>query len=183
MQEVWKPVAGYEGVYEVSNHGRVRSLDGFDWMGRRVKGKLRKTKKNNRDYVQMSLSKDGTIKYYLMHRLVAEAFVENPDKLPQVNHKDENKNNNCADNLEWCTNIYNRHYGTGLERAIKNHDYEQIAHKNMRDLKQMTPDGELVALWHGVMTAYRATGIHESGIRNCCYGKAKTAGGYKWAYV
>jgi hypothetical protein len=79
MQEVWKPVAGYEGVYEVSNHGRVRSLDGFDWMGRRVKGKLRKTKKNNRDYVQLSLSKDGTIKYYLMHRLVAEAFVENPD--------------------------------------------------------------------------------------------------------
>lgn len=125
--EVWKPVKGYEGYYEVSNLGRVRSLDRYidhinRWgtVQRRLqKGQIMSPSVTHDNYQSVALSKNNTSRDMSVHRLVATAFIPNPDNLPQVNHKDENPSNNCADNLEWCTAIYNNNYGTRNERLSK----------------------------------------------------------------
>ena len=118
MKEIWKDIKGYESLYRVSNLGRVKSLE-----------RKRKTKNNNMaivkerilkhkidkyGYCSVSLSKEGKLYYYTVHRLVAQAFIPNPNNLPQVNHKDENKLNNCVDNLEWCTNKYNSRFSNSI---------------------------------------------------------------------
>lgn len=100
MIEVWKPIKGYEGLYDVSNYGRVRK-------GTTV---LKPTKDKLTGYMKINLRKDNTVKYKTVHRLVAEAFLQNDDALPCVNHKDECKTNNMVDNLEWCTYKYNSNY-------------------------------------------------------------------------
>lgn len=181
--EIWKPIKGYEGTYEVSNLGHVRSLVRIDRLGRFVPEKIRSIKKNNRGYVQISLYKDGRAKYYLLHRLVAEAFIPNPDNLPQINHKDENKDNNCVENLEWCDNIYNRRYGTGYARSVAKHDYKKIGAGNRRPVVQCDCFGNPIKMWDGVIIAAKTLGVSDSAIRNCCYGRNKTAAGYCWRYT
>ena len=116
-EEIWRPVVGYEGLYEVSNTGRVRSLDRYDRKNRLKKGKLLKNKDNGNGYLLCGLSKNGIVKNKYIHRLVAEAFIERPDGLYEVNHKDEDKTNNNVDNLEWCDATYNVNYGTRNIRA------------------------------------------------------------------
>lgn len=123
MEEIWKDIAGYEGLYQVSNLGRVRSLDRtIQYFRQGVlniahrKGKLMKQNYTSDGYFMIYLRKDNIDKYYAVHRLVAQAFIPNPDNLPYVNHKDEVKDNNCVDNLEWCTHTYNCNYGTAIER-------------------------------------------------------------------
>ena len=108
MDEIWKPVVGYEGLYEVSNFGRVRSLR---------RNKILKLKNEVDGYIRVTLCNGGTEKLYQVHRLVAQAFIPNPDNLPQINHKDEVKSNNIVTNLEWCTVHYNNTYGTRLQRV------------------------------------------------------------------
>lgn len=122
-EEIWKPVVGYEGYYEVSNMGRVMSLDRYV---RSKGGKSHYLKKgrilkygDNRGYKMVTLYRDKTITYKFVHKLVAEAFIPNFDHLPEVNHKDEVRDNNRVDNLEWCTKKYNMNYGTRNERAGK----------------------------------------------------------------
>ena len=106
MEEIWKDVKGYEGLYKISNFGRVWS----------IRRKLF-LKPVDKPYLRVRLySIDGTNKMFSVHRLVAEAFIPNPDNLPCINHKDENKMNNCIDNLEWCTAKYNSNYGTAKQR-------------------------------------------------------------------
>lgn len=182
MQEEWRDVVGFDG-YQVSNLGKIRGLDRLDCIGKVVHGKEKRTKRNNRGYVMASLRKDGAEHTKLIHRLVAEAFIPNPNNYPQVNHKDEDKENNSVDNLEWCTNLYNRHYGTGYARSVAKHDYKKITEANQKPVKQYSTSGGLIKTWSGVMAAYRATGIHESSIRQCCYGKSQTAGGFYWEYA
>lgn len=109
MKEIWKPVKGWEGRYEVSNLGRVKSAQGKN------KGKIL-SQNSQQGYMQVFLSQKGIGRNHLVHRLVAEAFIPNPLNLPQVNHKDETRSNNKVDNLEWCTQIYNVNYGTRLRR-------------------------------------------------------------------
>ena len=111
-KEIWKDIQGYEGMYQVSSHGRVRS---FKWN----RCKILKTRKDKKGYIVVTLTKHSKNYVPKVHRLVAIAFIPNPNNLPQVNHKDEDKSNNNIDNLEWCTNEYNRNYGTRNERAIK----------------------------------------------------------------
>ena len=96
-QEIWKPINGYEVLYEVSNYGRVRSLNYFC----RGKHEILKLSAKPNTYLKVALRKDGKVKYYRVHRLVADAFLPNPLNLPQVNHKDGNKHNNRPENLEW----------------------------------------------------------------------------------
>lgn len=117
MIEDWRAIPGYEGLYEVSNQGRVRSLDRYDNIGRMRKKRYIKLLLSSSGYFSVGLSKNGNVTVYLVHRLVVQVFIPNPDGLPQVNHKDEDKTNNSVDNLEWCSAEYNSNYGTARERA------------------------------------------------------------------
>lgn len=119
MKEIWKDIKGYEGLYQISNLGRIKSLE------RKIirqhsttmllKEKILK-QQNMNGYKIVRLSKNNTIKQYLVHRLVAVAFIKNPNNYKEINHKDEDKSNNKLDNLEWCSHNYNINYGTGNER-------------------------------------------------------------------
>ena len=121
--EIWKEVKGFEGYYEVSNLGRVRSVDRIvvDTVRnceRLLKGKLLVQRDNGNGYNGVMLCKEHKLYSKYVHILVAEAFIPNPDDLPCINHKDEDKTNNCVDNLEWCTYLYNNTYGTRIERRL-----------------------------------------------------------------
>ena len=107
--EEWKNVIGYEGLYEVSNIGNVKNVR---------RNTLLKLSKTNDGYIQVSLYKNGIRTGLRVHRLVAEAFLPNPDGLPLVNHKNEDKSDNSVENLEWCTAKYNTNYGHRTENAI-----------------------------------------------------------------
>lgn len=109
--EIWKPVVGYEGLYEVSNTGNVKSLGNKVWKNARI---LKPQVRGKSGYLFVRLSKDGQAKGINIHRLVAETFIPNPLNLPIVNHKDENRTNNHVDNLEWCTVSYNSKYSMKL---------------------------------------------------------------------
>ena len=137
--EVWRPVKGYEGLYEVSNYGRVKSLK-RNTAHERIKSPI----KDRDGYLIVCFNKNGKQSNKRIHRLVAEAFIPNPNNLPQVNHKNEIKTDNCVENLEWCDNKYNARYGTrsirvGLTRRVTyifwRHGYERLAayRKNKRD--------------------------------------------------
>ena len=113
-QEIWKPISNYEGLYEISNKGQIKSV------GRYIKSnhnntrfqeeKIRKLTVNNKGYITVRLCKNGKYKTFLVHRLVAETFIPNPLGYNEINHKDENKTNNKVDNLEWCSHDYNINY-------------------------------------------------------------------------
>lgn len=182
MQEIWKDVVGYEGIYQVSNLGLVKGLDRYDSFGKFIKGKQISIKKNNRGYCQIHLCKNGKCRMFLLHRVVAEAFIDNPNKFPQVNHKDENKDNNCVDNLEWCTNKYNRNYGTGYFRSVHNRNHIEIGKKMSKAIIQYDQNWNKVNEYYGVKEAERKTGINESNIRTSMRKKYK-AGGYWWKYA
>lgn len=121
MKEVWKPVKNYEGIYEVSNYGNVRSVDRHiphrEGVADFFKGKMLKPYKRKRGYLTVCLYKDFKPCSKYVHRLVAEAFIENKEMLPIVNHIDENPGNNCVTNLEWCTQKHNVNHGTAKERS------------------------------------------------------------------
>lgn len=121
MEEIWKPVKGYEGLYEASNLGRIRSVDHLDTfttqhgeiITRMVKGKILKQHIDSRGYYLMvTMSKRGKRSCNLVHRVIAKTFIDNPSNLPEVNHKDEDKANNSVENLEWCDHRYNNNYGS-----------------------------------------------------------------------
>lgn len=171
-EEIWKPVMGYEGYYEVSNLGRVRSS---------IYGIL-KPQKINSGYLMVGLRCNGKRKRHLVHRLVAQEFCQNSLGLSQVNHKNEDKTDNRAVNLEWCTAKYNNNYGTGKQRL-------SLAQTNNPKLSfavvMRCLDGTLVRTFPSANEAARSTGIGLSNIVRCCNKKKyyHTAGGYKWEYA
>ena len=160
-KEYWKPVVGYEGLYMVSNCGRVKSI-------KFGKERILKPVTNSSGYLLVGLYKNNIEKKYSVHRLVAEAFLDNPDNLPQVNHRDENKLNNNVDNLEWCTNEYNINYGTRTERYSK-------------PVLQYTLDGEFVGEWPSARECGR-NGFNQGSVSACCRGELKTHKGFIWKY-
>lgn len=183
MVEIWKPVVGYEGLYEVSNTGEVRSLF-------RYKKLLKPTVARN-GYCAVELFKNKKRKRILVHRLVALAFIPNPDNLPMVNHKDETRDNNCVENLEWCTAKYNMNFGTLQRRRCSHTDYKkeiyaENARKNgkkvCKPVSQFTKSGDFMHSYESGKEAHRKTGVSHSHILECCAGKVKTAGGYVWKY-
>lgn len=148
QKEIWKDIQGYEGIYEVSNMGNVRNV---------IKGNCLAHKHNNRGYQIVALYKNGVCSYYLIHRLVAFAFVENPKNKKTVNHIDEDKNNNCASNLEWLTHKENDNYGTRNARWLETRaPYIKEIHNKIGEaqtqshVEQLTPNGELVKEWRSV---------------------------------
>ena len=180
---IHKPIKGYEGIYEVDTNGNVWSLDRNQifkgTLSVRKGRKLKPTKKPN-GYLVVTLSKDNIQKSCDIHRLVAETFLPNPDNLPQVNHKDEDKTNNRLENLEWCTAKYNTNYGTGKIRSSlkQRNDCKKSIKTAMFSL-----NGLLVGLFPSAREAARETKIPRTLIYKCCRGENKTAKGYKFKYV
>ena len=168
--ENWKSIAGYEGIYEVSDLGRVKSL-GND---KSRKEKILKPQKDTHGYLFVDLYKDGQKKMSLVHRLVSEAFIPNSQGLDTVNHKDEDKSNNSASNLEWMSQRDNNNYGTRNKRVA------EALSKQVQMFDKKT--GELLATFPSTMEAERVTRIYQSNISKCCLGKYKSAGGYVWRY-
>ena len=170
MEEIWKDIEGYEGLYQVSNLGRVRSL--------RRNIILRQSIERN-GYERILLYKNKGYKHFLIHRLVATAFIPNPNNLPQVNHKDENKLNNCVDNLEWCTQEYNHNYGTiniRISQKLLNHK------SRSKIVLQYTLDGTFIKEWKSTMDVQRNLGFAQSHISECCRNIIKTAYDYLWKF-
>ena len=170
MREEWRPLVGYEGYYMVSNLGNVKSLN-YRGTG---KEKILKPQKTGDSYLQVHLYLDGKGKFYLVHRLVAQAFLPNPDNLPEVNHKDENPKNNNVDNLEWCTSKYNSNYGTRNQR---------VAEKISKPVLAIDKRTGLILKFVSSIEAERETGIDQSNIIKCCKGKRNSCGCFYWMYA
>lgn len=169
-EEIWKEIYGTMGKYEVSSFRRIRSKRGV------LKPALSST-----GYFHVTLSVDGKRKDINIHRVVAETFIENPRHLSIVNHKDENKQNNRADNLEWCTQSYNISYGKApklLSDSMKRLFSDRNNHPRIRDVVCL----ESGKVWNCAKSAEEETGIDGSSIAKVCRGKRKTAGGFHWKY-
>lgn len=177
--EVWKNIEKYPG-YQVSNLGRVRSLN----YRRTGQVMVLKPRKNNWGYLQVILCKDGKQKTCTVHRLVAIAFIPNPDNLPCINHKDENKENNCVENLEWCSVAYNNTYANRHKKVAEKlcGILTNRADQSKR-VAQYTLGGVLVAIYPSIMEAARQTGFSQGNISNCCLVRYKQAYGYIWCYI
>ena len=165
MIEIYKTIEGFPN-YQVSNLGNVKSIN------------YRHTNKEKvlnpslrRNYYSVQLYNKNGLKVCNIHRLVAEAFIPNPNNLPIVNHKDENKLNNYAENLEWCSQKYNCNYG---ERN------EKIGNRVRKKITQYSKKGEKIKEWRSLIDASKTLNISISDISLCCRGKLKSAGGYKW---
>lgn len=178
--EIWKDVVGFEGLYQVSNKGNVFSVMRVSSQGKKCGGRMLTPGYDKDGYLRVHLCKNGKGKIRFIHRLVAGAFLPNPKGLPQVNHRDEVKDNNNVENLEWCTNEYNSRYGTRTERISK----------KIRAVNVET--GEVVT-FNSTQEAGRK-GYHSSAVSAACreayktsYGKliggdGRTYKGYKWYY-
>ena len=179
--EHWKEIAGFEGIYEVSDLGRVKSLGN----NKSRKEKILKPQKECSGYLQIGLYKDGHVKMLKIHRLVAEAFIPNTQGFNTVNHKDEDKTNNTVSNLEWMSQKDNINYGTRNKRAGKAISKANINNPMLSKKVQMfdKSTGELLATFPSTNEAERVTGIYHSSISSCCNGKYKSAGGYIWKYA
>lgn len=136
MIEEWRPIEGYEGLYEISSYGKVRSLDRYDSRNHFRNGRILKLSYNTVGYLSVGLHSNGKAKTYMVHRMVAEAFIPNPDNLPEVNHRNEDKSNNSVENLEWCDHKYNSNYGTRNDRirdtSIKNGYWSGLSEEEYR---------------------------------------------------
>lgn len=172
MKEIWKEINGYGGVYLVSNLGRVKSL----WHKKIQKERIMKPHIDN-GYMRVCLRKEGRPSSERVHRLVAMAFVENPDGKPEVNHIDGNKINNNATNLEWVTHTENiRHAFThGLVPRPKGSD-----HYKTRTILQFDLDGNFIKRWNGTGEIKRELGLWHSGVCACIKNKLSKSGGYVW---
>ena len=183
--EEWRPIAGYEGIYEVSNLGRVRSLDRYvvhktidkKNYTRHIKGSILSPIINSKNkYLTVGLHDGGRRIAAYVHRLVAETFIPNPYNMPEVNHKDEDKNNNKVDNLEWCDRAYNMNYGTAIKRTSA---------ARSKPVEQLTLDGKHVAYFPSHRDIKRLSDgkYRRQSVYMVLKGKCKTAYGYLWRLV
>ena len=185
LNEIWKPIKGYEGLYEVSNFGRIKSLKRLVKSHNKwgecyiiINEKILKTSDNKLGYLFVKLYKNNKTKTYYIHRLVAEHFIHNPNNLPEVNHKDECKSNNIYTNLEWCDRKYNVNQGNRLKKISK-----KLKNKKewSKPVIQYTLDGQFVKEWESINEADR-NGYNHGHIAACCRGERKTHKGFIWEY-
>lgn len=167
-REIWLPIKGYVGLYEVSSFGRVRSLN-YNHTGHT---KVLSPVEDGGGYLQVGLCKNGKCKKFKIHRLVAQAFLPNWFDDREINHIDENPKNNHIDNLEWCDSKYNTNYGTRNEH---------IAEKLSKPVIQLTKTGELVREWPSTIEAGR-NGFKQGAVSLCCRGKLNYHKGFIWRY-
>lgn len=177
MGEVWKDIPGYEGLYQVSDHGNVRSLN---WRNRGFVRNLY-LKKHNRGYRHVELRKAGKVKAFTVHRLVATAFIPNPNNYSTVNHKDEDKTNNTVSNLEWCSMSQNMKHTIGLHRDRYHVEGEPFS--RTEKVVQMSKSGNVLRVWDNLISIKHETGWNQWSIDQCCRGIRKTAYGYLWCFT
>ena len=166
MKEIWKDIKDYPN-YQVSNLGNVKNIK---------TNKILKPFNTSNEYLKVALSKNGISKQFFIHRIVAKAFIPNPNNLPEVNHiKEFEKTNNKVDNLEWCNHSYNQNYGTRNERVAK-----KLRKIKCKKVNQYDLDGNYIKTWNSIKEAEKEVGtIH---ICQCLKGKFKQTKGYKWRY-
>lgn len=178
MKEVWKDIEGYEGLYQVSSFGQVKMLGREKrlWHGGKTYISPKLLNQNLIcGYKKVKLrDSDGNTKMVSVHRLVAKAFIENPNNFPQVNHKDENKHNNHVENLEWCTAKYNTNYGTGIKRCSE---------AKFKRIAQISLDGNIVREWNSMKEIVKTLGFSYSRLSQACNGITKTSNGYIWKFI
>lgn len=177
--EIWKPINGFEGLYEVSNQGRVRSLShkvlqtgngGYYW--HHYTGRILIPTETTNGYYHVMLTNKKVRKHFLVHRLVAAAFLKNPENLPQINHKNENKKDNRSDNLEWCTAAQNTRHGTLLLRSAQKRAVPVVAEMNGFRFE-----------FSSISEAEKKTKVTHANIVACCRGRRPFAGGFSWHYL
>ena len=161
--EVWKDVDGYNGLYDVSNYGRIRN--------HKKKNILHPS--TDKGYKHICLRKNGVTKCYKVHRLVALAFIPNPDNKPQINHIDENRSNNNVENLEWCTAKYNSNYRERVKRMSKSHEKKVSVYDDK---------GNKIKTYESILIAAKENNLDSSSITKCCKHKRKMCGGMRWEY-
>lgn len=197
-KEVWKDVVGYEGFYMVSNSGRVKSLNRVsDYNSRPTKGIYIKDRKSNKGYFLIRLNKNGHASAFLLHRLIAIAFIPNPENKRCVNHINGIKDDNRIENLEWCTySENNKHaYRTGLKKVSKGMlGRKGVLSPYSKPVRQMDLNGNEIAIHCSIKEAEQKTGVNDGNISGCCkktlrknkqgnYYFPKKAGGFKWEYA
>lgn len=181
MQEIWKDVVGYEGLYKVSNLGNVLSIPRRGTRSR--KEHLLRQYKTKKGYLNVFLIKKCKSFCTGTHRLVAQAFIPNPENKPQVNHIDGNKENNCLDNLEWVTNQENMKHA--WESGLRN---KEKIYKRGKDnvssvkVNQYSIEGKFIQTWFSLMDIKRELGISPANICACCRHRKNIAYGYIWRY-
>ena len=195
MKEIWKPIEGYEGLYEISNFGNVKSL-ARSWNFRdygngkvqvvKSKEKILKNTISKCGYMQARLSKNNKHGLKAVHRLVAKAFIPNPENKPQVNHIDGNKQNNRVDNLEWCNNSENQLHAwkLGLQTPYWKGKFGKD-HIQSKKVMQYDKNKNLIKIWDSVNEASKTLNIDDASISRCClhYKYRHTAGGFIWEYL
>lgn len=163
MKEIWKEILGYENLYEVSNLGKVRNMR---------TGRILKPGPDKDGYLLICLYKNGRRTTNKLHRLVAQAFLPNSSK-PQINHKDEDKTNNCVNNLEWCDAKYNANYGTRNKK---------VSERNGIPVLQFNMQGDLIKEFPSLHSAALSLGISKQAIWSSCNNINKTCCGFIWKY-
>ena len=173
MKEIWKDISGYEGLYQVSNLGRIKRI-------RNRTCKILKEQKKQSGYIGCTLSKNGIVKHYKVHRLVAEAFIPNTEHKPQINHINGDKTDNNVNNLEWCTareNI-NHSFKAGLSKGRRDAE-----NKLSKKIGQYSLNGDFIKEWDSAMQIQRELGFNNSAISACCLRKYRQCYGYLWRHI
>lgn len=196
MKEIWKDIVGYEGLYQVSNCGRVKSLEKEVIHKRygtyKLKEKILKQYVEKLGYVRVGLYKNCKIKHFLLHRLIAEAFIPNPYNKPYIDHIDGNPKNNNIDNLRWCTHKENMNNPIAEKRtsdSLKGHNTSEETKKKIGKSHSISiyqidkTNGCIIREWSSMTDVERELGIDHRKICNCCKGKRKSTGGYIWRYA
>lgn len=183
--EVWKDVVGFEGLYKVSNKGNVYSIERIDSRGHRRRGRMLSPGHNSLNgYPQVGLRKNGVLKIKYIHRLVAETFLPNPEGWPQVNHRDEVRDNNNVENLEWCTSKYNNSYGTRIERVVQARS-KKVKATNIKTNEVITfnstQEAKLKGFSGGCVSA-ACRGVYKGRAGKLVGGDGRTYKGYRWSY-
>lgn len=175
--ENWKPVIGYEGIYEISNKGLIRSIDRviqINGTSHRIKGRVLSIYTDNLGYQRITLSKEGKLHTMCIHKLVAEAFIPNPENKPCIDHIDTNPSNNCVDNLRWCTHSENMNNPLTILNSREGHKHKPVLQYDLKD--------NFITEYISGKEAARQVNIQQASLVRCLQGIQKTAGGYKWRY-
>lgn len=188
MEEIWKDIEGYEGLYRVSNLGRVLSVrfgPKTNSVPIKPAPRIMRQSRSSSGYLHVQLYKDGESSTKLVHILVARTFIPNPENKREVNHLDGDKSNNCVDNLEWSTRSENQRHAIKMGLRLASPGIGRLGAKNplSKSVFQFSLNGKFIRRWDSSYEAAMECGFNRDGIRHCAAGRCKTSQGYVWRYA